>query len=503
MALDHAPGPQTLRLRYAALSDLGRYRKDNQDAGYAGPHLLAIADGVGGAAYGDVASHTAISLLQRIDEAPAGDPDTILAGTIHRIHDRLAELVESDPELAGTSTTVTAGLFDGHRLALAHLGDSRAYLLRDGELHQLTKDHTFVQTLVDEGRISEEESRTHPHRNLILRAIDSVHETQPDLTDLELQAGDRLLFCSDGCSGVVDAPQLEAVLGDGSVDLAAVNLVRTALELGTTDNVTVVVADVEPAETEPDPDLPESGQLAGALLVGSAASLPRKLDPDARFTSTHPAVRDDDWDPDEDDPTGEYESHDPEEARYALRAPRRLLWLRRLGYTVLALAVIVGLGFGAYRWTQKQYYVAADGDHVAIFRGVPFSLPGVELNTVVERSDITLQSLPSFNAQQVRDGIDATDLDDARDILDDRLIGLARVCPTPEPTATPSPTPSPPKKSASPKPGKPSATPGNNSTKSPTKKPSKTPSSTPTPEPTPTPTPTPTLAPPDCIEVVS
>src|SRR5512144_1183116 len=142
---DSTAGAPRLGLRYAALSDVGRVRKDNQDSGFAGEHLLVVADGVGGAARGDVASSTAVSILGRLDAQAPEDMQEALAGAIHRAHDRIAELVEHDPELDGTSTTVTAALFDGNRIAVAHVGDSRGYLLRDGVLSQLTKDHTFVQ----------------------------------------------------------------------------------------------------------------------------------------------------------------------------------------------------------------------------------------------------------------------------------------------------------------------------------------------------------------------
>jgi serine/threonine protein phosphatase PrpC len=207
-------------------------RKDNQDSGYAGEHLLVIADGVGGAARGDIASSTAVQILRRLDDTPSDDLLEALAGAIHRAHDRIAELVEEDPELEGTSTTVTVALFDGNRIGVGHVGDSRGYLLRDGELSQLTKDHTFVQSLIDEGRITEEESRTHPHRNLILRAVDGVHETEPDLFDVELAPGDRIMLCSDGCSGVLDSDRLADILGSGSIDYAVVELVRASLDAG-------------------------------------------------------------------------------------------------------------------------------------------------------------------------------------------------------------------------------------------------------------------------------
>ena len=460
----------TLSLRYSALSDLGRYRKDNQDSGYASEHLLVIADGVGGAAYGDVASHTAIQIIRRLDEPPTGDMLEALAGTIHRVHDRLAELVEQDRELDGTSTTVTAGLFDGARLAVAHLGDSRAYLLRQGQIKQITKDHTFVQTLIDEGRISDDEARSHPHRNLILKAVDAVHETEPDLFYVDLEPGDRLLFCSDGCSGVIDDARMAEVLGDGSVDFAAVELVRTSLDLGTTDNVTVVVADVVGAD-EPVDQNTMASSTTGPMLVGAAAAQPRKLSPDGAAKERHARFRRHD--------TGEIplvehheEEVDPEELRYALRAPRRMMWLRRLGVALVLLLVLVAAGKLAYDWTQKQYYVAADGEYVAIYKGVDFDLPLLTMHSLVERSSITLASLPEINAQQVRDGISADNLADAHKIVETNLTGLAAVCPKPTPTPTPKSSP----------------------------RPTGTPTKRPTQKPTVTPTPTPTIAPPNCIE---
>src|SRR4051812_13978340 len=268
-----AAGTTRLGLRYSALSDVGRVRKDNQHSGSASPTLLVIADGVGGAARGDVASSTAVQAIRRLDEPPPEDMLEALAGAIHRAHDRIAELVEQDPALDGTSTTVTAALFDGSRIGVAHIGDSRGYLLRDHTLSQLTRDHTFVQSLIDEGRITEEESRSHPHRNLILRAVDGVHETDPDLFYVDLAPGDRLLLCSDGASGVLDPDRITDILGSSSIDYAVVELVRASLEAGSSDNVTCVVADVV------DEALEEGGSVKGSapltsepVVVGAAAA---------------------------------------------------------------------------------------------------------------------------------------------------------------------------------------------------------------------------------------
>ena len=206
------------KLDFSAISDVGRVRKDNQDSGYVGPHLIAVCDGVGGAARGDIASSTAIAQLRKLEEHPPGPDATdtdllgLVSNALHRAHDRIAELVDDNPALDGTSTTATIALFEGHRIAMGHVGDSRAYLFRDGEIRQITTDHTFVQTLIDEGRITEEEARVHPHRNLILRAIDGNHDLDPDLFVLPVQLGDRLLLCSDGASGVLDAGRLADIL---------------------------------------------------------------------------------------------------------------------------------------------------------------------------------------------------------------------------------------------------------------------------------------------------
>ncbi|MGZ4427177.1 MAG: PP2C family protein-serine/threonine phosphatase [Nocardioidaceae bacterium] len=431
--MDPTP-PVSLSLRYAALSDVGRVRKDNQDSGFASENLLVIADGVGGAARGDVASSTAVQILRRLDEPPPEDLLEALAGALHRAHDRIAELVEQDPELDGTSTTVTAALFDGSRIGVAHIGDSRGYLLRDGVLSQLTKDHTFVQSLIDEGRITEEESRTHPHRNLILRAVDGVHETDPDLFVVDLAPGDRVLLCSDGASGVLDNDRLADILGTGSVDYAVVELVRASLEAGSSDNVTCVVADViDPAALPP--DQPFVATTSGPVLVGAAAEQPRRAGSASRsFFRGHRG-----GDTGEIEPVpGEDEEIDPEELRYAPRPPRRFAWLRRIALLLVLLLVVGALAALGYRWTQDQYYVAAHQDRVTIFRGVQADVPGLTMHQVAQTTNVTLESLPDYPAEQVRSGIGAEDLGDAHDIVS-RLTGLATVCPTPSPSPSPSP----------------------------------------------------------------
>jgi len=445
----------TFRLRYAAISDVGRVRKDNQDSGYVGPWMLAVCDGVGGAARGDLASATAIGQLRKLDTQPSDDMVSQVAGALHRANDRIAELVDDDPTLSGTSTTATMALFDGEKLTFGHVGDSRAYLFRDGQIRQVTKDHTFVQSLIDEGRITEEESRTHPHRNLILKAIDGVHDIDADLFDLEIQQGDRLLFCSDGASGVLDDGRLADVLSMGTPDYAAVELVRASLEAGTTDNVTCVVADIVDEAELPGDQQP--------MLVGAAADLKRRshLPTMPHLFRGHRAGDTGELEPVRaeipDVPFAiETDPVDPEAARYAPRPPRRFLVARRVlaGVAVVGVAWIAGAA--AYSWSQQQFYVGDHDGTVTIFRGVDADIPGVNLSQPYETTNVTLARLSDYDASTVREGIDADNLDDAQEAVrrlaanqtiedaaddtGDTGDATAEATATPSDTATPSPT---------------------------------------------------------------
>jgi serine/threonine protein phosphatase PrpC len=410
----------TLRLQYAAISDVGRVRKDNQDSGYAGPWLLTVCDGVGGAARGDLASSTAIGQLRRLDEAPADDHDEsaaqhrleLVAGALHRASDKIGDLVDEEPALSGTSTTATVALFDGQRLAMGHVGDSRAYLYRDHEISQLTSDHTFVQSLIDEGRISEEDARTHPHRNLILKALDGVHDVDPDLFTVELTESDRLLLCSDGASGSLDNGRLADILSTGSPDFAAVELVRASLEAGSTDNVTCIVADVVPATDDTEPQVP--------MVVGSAAELRRRPRGGTSFFRGHRAGDTGEMEPisaelAEDLPPGMpyVIDTDPETARYAPRAPRRHPWLRR----GLALVGVIGIawmaGAGAWSWSQHQYYVGEQDGVVTVFRGVQADIPGIDLSHPYETTNIRVDQLDPLSARAVESGVGGGSLAEA------------------------------------------------------------------------------------------
>ena len=412
------------RLRYAAMSDVGPVRKNNQDSGYAGPYLLIVADGIGGQAAGDLASSVVVQTVRRLD-APTDDVLKALAGAVHRANDRLAEMIEDDPTVDGMGTTLTAALVEGNRIGVAHVGDSRGYLLRGATLTRLTTDHTFVQSLIDEGRITEVEARTHPHRSLIMRALDGRHTVEADLQVIELYPDDRILLCSDGLSGYVDEATIAATLGTGTIEEATTRLVQLALEARTTDNVTCVVGELVPdtdirtengtstgahastasdpgtasgTDTGGDPAEPLDRSQSEPLLVGAAAAGPVAVS--GPPTAEHPALELED-------------DTDPEDLRYAPRSYSRYRWLRRLLLLAGAL-LLAGLAVAwAYSWSQNQYYVADSAGNVSIFRGVDQDVPGLTLSSLERQTTLRVDDLPDFNQQQVVDGIAASSLDDA------------------------------------------------------------------------------------------
>jgi PPM family protein phosphatase len=243
IAMDDGQG--TLAVRYAVQSDIGLHREDNEDSAYAGARLLAVADGMGGHAAGEVASAAVIDALRPLDtQVPAGELLNALDHAVRRANGALRDIVRADPSLRGMGTTLTALLWSGSQLGLVHIGDSRAYLVRDGEVFQITHDHTMVQSLLDDGKITAEEVATHPQRSLLLRALSGI-SSEPDLQLREARPADRYLLCSDGLHAVASAESIARVLLSVSdPDQAAKDLIALAIDGGGPDNVTAIVADV-------------------------------------------------------------------------------------------------------------------------------------------------------------------------------------------------------------------------------------------------------------------
>ena len=265
------PGTKTSRLtlRYAVRSDVGLIRNGNKDSAYAGPRLLAVADGMGGHAAGEVASSLTIASMAKLDsEPPGGDMLAELAAAVAAANARLQEMIIANPAVEGMSTSLTALYWSDGHAAVCHIGHSRGYLLRDGEIYQITHDHTLVQSLVDEGRISADDVSTHPQRGEMLRVLDGRSVAEPDLSVHDGQAGDRYLLCSDGLSGVVSVETLRETMATiEDPDSVTRQLIELALRGGGPDNITCIVADVVDTATS------RVSPTETPILAGAAANV--------------------------------------------------------------------------------------------------------------------------------------------------------------------------------------------------------------------------------------
>jgi len=438
----------TLQLRYVAHSEIGLIRKNNQDSGYASPHLVVVADGMGGAAAGDLASAVAIDTIRKIEAPTEGKQMLgVLADAIHDANDKIAELIESDVSLEGMGTTVTGAMFDGVELGLAHIGDSRAYLLRDGRLERLTHDHTWVQSLVDDGKISETEAVIHPHRSLLLKVLNGQPTNDPDLTMVAVQAGDRLMFCSDGVCGLIDDDVIAAGLQIPDLDQAVERIVAESLHEGGVDNITVIVADVV-----------ESGGSDEVMVLGAASDQPIRVPGAPRRQLAENDEAEDTLVTRLAEPGGPTD----DEERYNPQVPSQRRFRRPLiGLLVLVLIAIAGLGT-AYAWMRTQYFVGADRDKVAIFQGLSENLPGLSLSRVYEVQQLAVSELPPFYQDQVKARIDVPSLDSARATIAELTAAAQRCAPQATTSTRPSSTPS----------SKASATPSKKPASKPTPKPS-------------------------------
>ena len=418
----------TLTLRYAARSDRGLIRDGNQDSVYAGPRLLAVADGMGGMAAGDVASNIVIGAMAPLDEDVPGDALVdALRGAVEAANQQLRDTVDANPHLEGMGTTLTAMLFTGSKIGLVHIGDSRAYMLRDNEFSQITKDDTYVQMLVDEGRISSEEASSHPQRSLLTRAMDG-RDVEPEYSVRQVNVGDRYLICSDGLSGVVSAETIGESLREYADPGQCVDrLIALALRGGGPDNITVIVADAHNEGVVE--DVPVVGGAA-ARDRGMTASADGESTPAARAASLTAAAA-----PRPSAPATESSSSD-DDAR-----PARRPWRTAVLLGVLV-AVLGGLLWIGWHYTQAQYYVGVtDEGYVAVFKGVPGSIAGLSLSEVDTRSPIKVDALTQVAQDRVRKGIAASTETEAQQIL----AGLTSDNPANPnllPTCTPSVAPS-------------------------------------------------------------
>jgi protein phosphatase len=423
----------TLTMRYAARSDRGLIRHGNQDSVYAGPRLLAVADGMGGMAAGDVASNIVIGALAHLDDdVPSNAPVDALRAAVEAANQQIREAVEENPGLEGMGTTLTGMLFGGNRFGMVHIGDSRAYLLRDGDFGQITRDDTYVQLLVDEGRITPEEANTHPQKSLLMRALDG-RDADPEYSVRQAVPGDRYLICSDGLSGVVSDETIAASMKEYSdPNQCAERLVQLALRGGGPDNITVIIADVT------DEDI-----LEETPVVGGAAANDRGMTSSA--DNSTPAARASALTQPRDASTAaSANGGGPRETDHD--GPRRHPVRTALILVVLAGLLGGGLWLG-WRYTQSKYYVGVTDDGtVAVFQGIPGKIAGFDLSTIDYKSDTKLNELTPVAQQRVKEGIPSASQAEARQqlnqLLDPNSPNVLPVCPTPTATASASPSPS-------------------------------------------------------------
>lgn len=399
----------------AASSHVGKVRASNQDSGSVGNHLFVVADGMGGHAGGDVASAIAVKHLVGIDHAfdNADDAREELYRGILGAGAKLTQAVAEHPELTGMGTTVSAMVRVGLQMVIAHIGDSRIYRLRDGTLEQITADHTFVQRLVDTGRITAEEAAVHPRRSVLMRVLGDV-DVNPEIDThiVDTAPGDRWLLCSDGLSGYVSEREMAEVLISIDDPREAVDkLILASLAEGAPDNVTLVIAHVEegfdlsaPAEPQvvgsaSEPLTYETGPVTRVQRLPALLLHPLRAQP----------IADEHFEPEEG-----YLEELIEEDRQRLRR-RRVVW--SIG-VVLVLAAIAWGVVASYQWTQTKYFVGADDGVVVIYQGVQQNVGPFSLSSTFEDTGIVVDDLPLFIQDSVRDTVPANSVEEARDIVE-------------------------------------------------------------------------------------
>lgn len=404
-------------ISYAA-SDIGRLRSSNQDSGYAGFNLFFVADGMGGHAGGDIASAL---VAQRVAHADAiydspEEAGKVLKETIWQANSVLRESCKEHPELSGMGTTFSGMVIVGDKATIAHIGDSRIYRARNGEVKQITNDHTFVQRLVETGRITAEEALVHPRRSVLMRVLGDMEEfPEIDIETYDVLPGDRWMMCSDGLSGpvpesVMDRLMLSKIDSDEATEL----LVGEALEFGAPDNVTVVLVDIVSAKTQTD-------FIPSARFVGSGANdvviddrkgrrilkilNPLNL-PDILLRRTE-------------DPTDYVPESDEYLEKILLETRAKIRWryVRQLATVILIIAAVCAAIIGVYNWSQNRYYVAEHDGYVTIYKGIKESLGPLKFSGVFETTKLALADLPEYQRYLVERSITATDLQDANRIL--------------------------------------------------------------------------------------
>lgn len=395
----------SIQLRYAARSHVGLVRKNNQDSGYAGPHLLVLADGMGGPAGGDIASSVAVAHLAPLDadSHAADDLLNLLRDAIQGAHQDLLDLSGSHHELHGLGTTCVAILRSGNKMAMVHVGDSRAYLLRDGELTQVTKDHSFVQYLVESGELTPEEAAHHPKRSVLLRVLgDSEGEVTLDESVRAAVVGDRWLLCSDGLSGVVSAETIATVLTESETpESCCEELVGLALKSGAPDNVTCVIADVVDSDAELTATAPQIVGAASTRPAGASISEATPAEKAAMLRRGKPL-------------------DDDEAATRTPKDPRKMSKRGKFIGIFVTLLILAGLGLGAwfaYGWTQTQYFLGVKDGEVTVYQGINQSIGSWELSKPVQKTGLRYDDLAPVIQERLKKSVSLRNRDEAVELI--------------------------------------------------------------------------------------
>jgi PPM family protein phosphatase len=396
-----------MRIRAAAKSDIGRLRERNEDSVLLRDPLFAVADGMGGHRGGNVASALAVEALQEMTDGKAAE----LLARVKQANVRVLERGQAQSDLRGMGTTLTAVLADGSKGHLVHIGDSRAYLLRDGQLQQLTRDHTLVQRMVDEGRLSPKEAERHPQRSILTRALGVDMDAEPDPLTFDLHAGDRLLLCTDGLTGMVNEDEIQAILQEEADPQAACErLVDAANEAGGEDNITVVVLDVE-EDDSPSAETEAVSEATGGAVAppnGEGVALPNGGAPVQTSGVAGAGVQ---------APEAPKGSGDVGPAGGPQQRRRR--WRRLAIRSAVVVVVLIVAGIGVTIYVNHQWYVGDADGRVAIYKGIPTKVLGVDMSHVQETTELDSAAAERLAPwRDLGDGITASSLTDAESIVD-------------------------------------------------------------------------------------
>lgn len=377
-----------MRIETGVRTDVGRVREGNEDSYLMDEPLFGIADGMGGHAAGEVASSTAVAALSSgAARVNSEDPESLVA-LIKEANRAIFDKATKDDSLHGMGTTCTLVLIDAHRAHLAHVGDSRAYLLRDGDLSRLSEDHTLVGRMVREGQLTEEEAAKHPQRSMITRSLGTDSDVRVDLRSFDVRDGDRIMLCSDGLTSMIDEGTIKRVLQQTkSPQAAADELVDLANEAGGDDNITVVVLDLSGAGDAPPPPPRSASPVERA--TGRTTDAPLGPPPSS----------------------GSPPNDDPGFGRRVVR---------KMAVTLVILVILAGAGYGALRYSlNNSWFVGVnDEDVVTIYRGRPEEILGISLKEVEEETGITLQDVPEFRRADLEEGIKTDSLEEAQATVD-------------------------------------------------------------------------------------